>query len=34
MLRLLSEQVAIPLDQLARFLDVTLERAVAVVAGP
>jgi hypothetical protein len=30
-LRLLSEQVAIPLDQIARFLDRPLERAVVVV---
>ncbi|HWW67500.1 MAG TPA: hypothetical protein VNY83_05905 [Solirubrobacterales bacterium] len=32
-LRLLSEQVAIPLDQLARFLNCPLERAVEVVQG-
>ena len=32
-LRLLSEQVAIPLDQLARFLDRPLEGAVRVVQG-
>src|SRR5665811_121791 len=33
LLRLLSEQVAIPLDQLARFLSCPLERAVALVQG-
>lgn len=32
-LRLLSEQVAIPLDQLARFLGCPLERAVELVQG-
>lgn len=32
-LRLLSEQAAIPLDQLARFLGVSLAEAVAVVQG-
>ena len=30
-LRLLSEQVAVPLDQLARLLDVSMERAVRTV---
>jgi hypothetical protein len=33
LLRLLAEQVAIPLDQLARFLDRPLERAVEVMQG-
>lgn len=33
LLRLLSEQVAIPLDQLARFLGCSLEQAVALVEG-
>ncbi len=32
-LRLLSEQGAMPLDQLARFIEVDLGRAMAVVAG-
>ncbi|MGA8744513.1 MAG: hypothetical protein WB507_01435 [Solirubrobacterales bacterium] len=32
-LRLLSEQAAIPLDQLARFLDASLGDAVALVQG-
>ena len=32
-LRLLSEQVAIPLDQLARFLGCPLERVVALAQG-
>lgn len=32
-LRLLSEQVAIPLDQLARLLGVSLEEAVRLVQG-
>jgi hypothetical protein len=32
-LRVLSEQVAIPLDQLGRFLDCPLERVVKVMQG-